>query len=684
MSQARLPRLRRELVELHNESMKGIDVILHEDITSMCLILTPLQGPFNGLRLHLSVCIPEEYPRLAPQITIQTPVQHPNVFGNFICADILQAHGDETQFRSSRGYNGGYTPGYLLKYIFLQLLSFFSDTRVEQTGGHKYDIAYLEDSVHKNEMRNSVTNYKCNKCGFNDSINVTPTQAEIEELDICGNPINSTQNFDNIIPSITPNATVDKLTDDCWLHIIEFLNERDIFVLSSVYPRIHTLVHFFNILLRRQLVCFYLRKTFTESILGIGIRVGNNRDVEKRELIINEFDLFSYESFNSHHLRNGIWGDSFTHFLPVALNLSHFNRALPIIQRTLVELRSFGAWNPKVILKTIPGLMNTAVVSLMKTCDDSGERSSYALRASEKALQGYCLLLHLLTMLSEKYPEVIEEAENKVEGFIKNQNNRSRNKTVTPNLGEFIAYLFMCKNISWSRFCPCFLEELLSRNVVWFLNSNASLAYLEPEQFISNYRLSETFELSKVSLRLVMFQVAFLKMTRDTRNDMDRRYGYPTEEMSNSLLQLIKQIYQVNTWDVFFKMIDFELPEKDWEPIVLKLLRNAIVDSGKSGYHQMPYTVNEVYFLRRKFEPSVPAPPSWRPNDKTLQIHGFAQNLSFHAGERARRDNESKREFHRHGNRGERGRGYNYRGGRGGGNNYYRGGGYNNNRRGGN
>ncbi|RIB20026.1 ubiquitin-conjugating enzyme/RWD-like protein [Gigaspora rosea] len=123
-----LLRLKRDIIELRNDPLKGIDVIIHDDdITSMCLILTPLQGPFFGLRLHLSVNIPEEYPRIAPKVSIQTAVEHPNVIdsdndnGNaYICADILKNNN-----RSSRGYNGGYTAGYLLKYIFLQLLSFF-------------------------------------------------------------------------------------------------------------------------------------------------------------------------------------------------------------------------------------------------------------------------------------------------------------------------------------------------------------------------------------------------------------------------------------------------------------------------------------------------------------------------------------------------------------------------------
>ncbi|CAG8562417.1 23313_t:CDS:2, partial [Gigaspora rosea] len=596
LSQARLPRLKREIIELQNDPLKGIDVIFHDDITSMCLILTPLQGPFFGLRLHLSVNIPEEYPRIAPKVTIQTAVQHPNVSGydGFICADILQSH---NEIRSSKGYNGGYTPGYLLKYIFLQLLSFFSDQWVEQTNGFLKNIKVDEYFILR--AKQIVRYYSCSKCGYNKPtcakpIKVILTESEIKDQDIYGNNLSLSSSSTNINDDDSihlSDTTVNELTDDAWLHIIEFLKEQEIFYLSVAYPRIKTLVSHYNILRRRQLVCYYLRKPFNEAILGISVRVGSG-PVEKRVLIIEEFDLFSYEAFNYYNLRDGIWGNTFTHFLPVALNQVHFDQ-----------------WDPSIIFKTIPGMINSMVVDLMKACDDSSGRSTRntVLKASEKALQGYCLLLHLLIMLSEKYPEIIKEAENKVVRFMNPEEKSECHKSRTPNLGEFMIYLFLCKNMIWSEICPYFLEELLTRNVVWFLNQNAGLAYIEPKTYHSKYRINTTFELSNTSLRLVLFQVSFLKIMQGIGEDMKRSYGYPSDEMSNSLLLLIKQIYNVKTWDVFFKMIDFSLPEQNWEPLVTKMLKDAINKSYNSGYHRVPYSVNELYILRMN-ESQVPPP----------------------------------------------------------------------------
>ncbi|CAI2169596.1 852_t:CDS:2 [Funneliformis geosporum] len=624
-----LPRLKREIVELNNEPLKGIKVKIHDDdITSMCLILTSYQGPFSNLRLHCKVKVPAEYPQKAPKITIQTPVIHPNVFSNgMICADILQTY---TVMRDSRNYNGGYTPGYLLKYVFLQLLSFFSDNNVEQEDGYVEKIQ-CQDIGFREHSEQIVKAYQCKLCGFNDREAVKPLiavltnkelQEEIDVMDAGGSSIlNASHNVARpriVSKNASENAstcTVNDLNDDVWFHIIGFLPDRDIMILSSVYPRVRRLVQFYNILTRRQLVCYYLRKPFTECILGVGVRVGRG-PINRRELGLSEFDLFSYEAFKDHNLRQGIWGDHFTNFLPVALNKYHFKRSLPIIQSTLMELREERGkpWNPSVILKTIPGLMNTMVVALMNACDERSARSK-VLKASEKALQGYCLLLHLLLKLSKIFPQIITEAEKKINAFM-HPDRKNRHKTSTPNLGEFMIYLFLAKNISWSRFVACFLEELLSRNVVWYLNSAPELSFLEKSNYVSKYRLEKTFNLSGISLRLVMFQVAFLKMMRGKEVEMDRKYGYPSDEMSVSLLSLIKEIYAAKTWNIFFNMINFPLPKTNWESKVSVMLINAVKDSEKSGYHQNPYTIDELLHLRKKKESTVPTPDNHISNDE--------------------------------------------------------------------
>lgn len=157
-------------------------------------------------------------------------------------------------------------------------------------------------------------------------------------------------------------------------------------------------------------------------------------------------------------------------------------------------------WDSSVILKTIPNLINTTMVALMKACDESGQssRSKFS-KASEEALQGYCLLLHLLLMLSKQFLKSFIEAESKINALIQ-PDGKNQHKSKTTDLGEFMIYLFLAKNVSWSKFVPCFLKELLSHNVVWYLSKVSGLAYLEQNDYVSKYRMEETFTQSKTSL----------------------------------------------------------------------------------------------------------------------------------------------------------------------------------------
>ena len=105
-----------DITELQAGSYPKISLCLNvEDMTKAYLILTP-----NGNRsLHLIIEFADRYPLLPPKVTIQSKLFHPNIYGSYIYASILNT--DE-----------GYTPAYTLEGIAIQLLSFFSSDRVKQ------------------------------------------------------------------------------------------------------------------------------------------------------------------------------------------------------------------------------------------------------------------------------------------------------------------------------------------------------------------------------------------------------------------------------------------------------------------------------------------------------------------------------------------------------------------------
>lgn len=142
-------RLLQDIAELQANPYPNIELCVQDDLQQACLLLTPS----GNVPLHLTVTFGPDYPLKAPKVTIESQIYHPNVFGSYICASILNTE-------------EGYTPAYTLKGIAIQLLSFFSSERIEQTGG--LTKVNVDDFGHK--MREvygeKVSSHCCGRCGF--------------------------------------------------------------------------------------------------------------------------------------------------------------------------------------------------------------------------------------------------------------------------------------------------------------------------------------------------------------------------------------------------------------------------------------------------------------------------------------------------------------------------------------
>lgn len=161
MSNSLRQRLLHDIAELQAKPYPNIALHVHdEDITTACLVLSaPSYGP-----IHLTIDFPKDYPLRAPSVHMDSNITHPNIFGNYICASILNT--DE-----------GYTSAYTLKGIAIQLLSFFTSDRIEQEGGG-YSV---ELGRYREQQFNVRDHFLCNKCRFgqtpNTAISSTTTSA---------------------------------------------------------------------------------------------------------------------------------------------------------------------------------------------------------------------------------------------------------------------------------------------------------------------------------------------------------------------------------------------------------------------------------------------------------------------------------------------------------------------------
>ncbi|KAJ3003484.1 UNVERIFIED_CONTAM: hypothetical protein HDU68_005679, partial [Siphonaria sp. JEL0065] len=428
---ASTPSVRRIMIELKGleaNPLPGVKVHVHDkDVTSLCLHLEPQEGIYRGLPLHLSVKL-REYPASSPHVVLQTPMTHPNVFpgweqnGAYICCDILKGR----LVTDSKGRVSGYSPAYSLGTIFLQLMSFFSAKNIEQDG--EYVSQNIAGEGARRECIRNIRKFNCKKCGYlgkdvalgerydyveaevpsgftlfdfvalelDDSAYeaaVSPKAATSIMVPAAAQPIPTNEakvvtDADKILDLVGNFST---LPIELALEIASHMSVEDLYKLSRVSTTFGDLVQQFNLTVRRDQKCFYYKTGIQDATLGVyllayrpfvftnfclpqlpgvGIWVaekGRNRDMKPVD-----FDLLSHEAFITENVRKTVWGQGFTHFLPLALTQQHFGKALPLLKTVLVELNlttKSKEFRPETALHVISKLMNLMVVDLMKACD---------------------------------------------------------------------------------------------------------------------------------------------------------------------------------------------------------------------------------------------------------------------------------------------------------------------------
>ncbi|PPJ55339.1 hypothetical protein CBER1_10199 [Cercospora berteroae] len=650
-------RLPKDIDELLREPYPGIELHVNEsDITKACLVLTP-EGEEP---LHLQLEFSAHYPVIPPDVTIQSSISHPNIFGDRLCLNMLD-------------FDNAYTPAYTLKGICIQLLSFFASDSIEQMWGEnggKVDRKKWQargtDGMGLKVLKQS---HNCTSCGFGDAdarhrstrALPAPTANAYEPV----STISTTSKDPNHVP-----VTLQDLPAEILLSVLDYLDDEHIFTAARAWEGFGDIMREYNVIRTRELQCFALKQSFRELELGVGVRV------EGRALT-SEFDLLSRDAFQQLGIRSSIQGLPFSCWLPLPLAESHWARVRKSSQRDINAIASRANISGGAE-QVIYAFMNEVVVRLSKEAEefenggryvlDDGPAKSTLTHASEKAIESYFHLFHLLLCLACENNEIIRNADRTINAFISG----SRSKDHVPNLGHLLIMILISDIEINEAVIDGIIEEAITRNVVWTLDSKGrnmpELSFMETDT-ISKYRLHETFEACTTSWRLLMFLKFMQETVRNSRNVTDLntnevmkmtlpqlrdslfdRHGAPPNNAAAELATTIKNIHLVKNFPEFLKVMHNRDPTQTAGDFTL-LLRRTVHASMEKGYSQWALTQEQALHLRLTKEPNVGRPAGMFPQQPGLG------NFSFFPGQQRDGGNGGRGGCGGRGGRGWRGRG---------------------------
>eukprot|EP00755_Sulcionema_specki_P004404 Sspe_Gene.29991::Locus_14548_Transcript_1_1_Confidence_1.000_Length_4447::g.29991::m.29991 len=153
-------RLHRELMKIRNDPSWGVSAVPVDDNILLwhCNVAAPGGLTGKGM-LHLELEFPHTYPAYPPKVKpLGASIQHPNVFGEYICLDLLEQGEFEGAEEAMKPFTG-WSAAYGVQAILIQLQSFFysgaetmNSLRIKaREEGHEYRVAPIRIKPHTSD-----------------------------------------------------------------------------------------------------------------------------------------------------------------------------------------------------------------------------------------------------------------------------------------------------------------------------------------------------------------------------------------------------------------------------------------------------------------------------------------------------------------------------------------------------
>ena len=602
----------------------------------------PLDGPYQGIPIHVHLLFPDSYPNTPPRVSLITKgLSHPNVFetpgaDTWICLDMLRDN-RASQTTPYQGWSSAYTVSAILTQLYGFLLV---DSEIAQDYGDTYSQATFSGASNLSADATTEELRRC-ICGFH----------KLPGDDQATQNGDSTALSDAVEADHSASASCDKLKllgVDLLRAVTEHLDHSDLHKLQATVGPDHEANGVAEQRLSAiNLFCFHSRMKHdeAETILGYGLTVhrfvcrkrplesrgvygdrNNPRNSDDRgpvKLIsLAGYDYLSLASFDGPGaVRKSAWNLPFNAFLPLYLNPTHGRRALCVLHDQTDRILGAAHRDMEAhekLLFCFGKLMNSLVVDLFSTKEQDKRHMCDA------AIQAFFHMHHLLIAVSLSPgcggQDILRTAERDITAFVDDQ--RQRHKSVCPDLGVLLLKLLLVPSdtMPWSRFAPVFTRELLSRQVRWVDTANVppseiQFVYLRPDidhpDLHDFLRIKHHFDHSTASLRIVAMETWFANVVarpakastaihelESIKRRLDMSNGQPPLPVRDAFWDTFKLFEAGKSFSAFFDRMGIcPRPRPTHSDALARMLRQAVLDSRLAGYHNGPSFSKSLSFV---------------------------------------------------------------------------------------
>ena len=561
-----LRRILKDLKEIREDPLDNASLDVPGDSDDIfevhCNVVIPY-GIYEGLVIHFILKMNEYFPISSPAGFMPEDYpfgvkEHLHLHPNGICNDYLSNYKNwfDSQDRGKIQAGVGWSPGITLKSLLLAMTHFFAATdKLEPS----------EDVI--NDVREKVNNYHCKKCGHTNSTPYPP-------LKIIANPKNEEENSNLEQPNEEEKDS--KLSQAremliCAISKESYLDFQDSMVLG--YPI--------------NLKVDYRDRLWTTLIPEL-------MSYEQYVLQIQEKGIEKLERFNKIQLRTAS-GAPFTHWLPIYLNEAHYQKNKQYIYNTMsvisngIEGTSDNDFQPFMVLRVLPCLMNKMVVAMMKK----------DLHESNLAIYAYCHYLALFFRMLKEYPFLKTEMDSRISRFFMSY--KGRHKDNVPDLGEFLIWLCISEKFNYyqQHVRRVYLSEKFARQVLWTVKACGRCMVFEKD---IDKRLEKTFEAAEVSNKLLVFNLMASKffIFKGVQKKLNDNFGMPPEGVVQEFQKVIQNIKSIENYETFLKAISFDR-ELSTKQKIIDFLNDARNISEYQGYTTIYKTKNPNFFNKERY-----------------------------------------------------------------------------------